>query len=167
MLHEAKEREQETTRLKETALRTGKAEIEYIGDFLRRLHQFLLGEDGYFREHHSAWLVDAEIEFILGVPAAWSEPEQQEMVQAAVEAGIENPSHGSEPEAMAAIFFAQHETSLKVCSTPNKVHCGIILQVFRFVIGDAGGGTVVMPLLTALSEDTDIARTSLRTPSPS
>jgi hypothetical protein len=43
----------------------------------------------------------------------------KKMVEAAVEAGIENPSRGSEPEAMAAIFFAQHETSLKVCSYPK------------------------------------------------
>jgi hypothetical protein len=114
LLHEAKETEEEASRLKKIASDAGKEETEFIEDFLRRLHEFLLGNRGYFKTHHSSWLEDVEIEFILGMPAAWSEPEQQKMIQAAIAAGIENPSRGSEPEAMAAIYFAQHETSLKV-----------------------------------------------------
>jgi hypothetical protein len=114
LLHEAKETEEETSPLKKIASDTGKEEIDFIGDFLRRLHEFLFGGRGYFKTHHSSWLEDVEIEFVLGMPAAWSEPEQQKMIEVAIGAGIDNPSRGSEPEAMAAIYFAQHETSLKV-----------------------------------------------------
>jgi molecular chaperone DnaK (HSP70) len=116
LLHEARETRQETLRLKEIAQSHGKEDIDFIRDFLHQLHNFLLGEYGYFQQHHSPWLVNTDIEFIIGVPAAWSEPEQQTMIQAAIEAGFENPSRGSEPEAMAAIYFAQHETSLEVIS---------------------------------------------------
>lgn len=114
LLHEARETEEETSQLRELAQRAGKDETDLIRDFLRLIHEYLLGNNGYFQEHHSSWLVDAEIEFIIGVPPAWSEAEQQVMMQTATEAGITNPSRGSEPEAMAAIFFAQHEPSLEV-----------------------------------------------------
>lgn len=116
LLHEAKETEEEALRLKDIARKAGKAEIEFVSDFLSCLQKFLFGENGsggYFRERFSEYLEDVEVEYILGVPAAWSEPEQQAMVKAAIQAGMKNPSRGSEPEAMAGIFFAEHEASLK------------------------------------------------------
>ena len=137
LLHEARETEDVTFRLKMLADDMGKADIDFIGDFLSCLHEFLLGNDGYFRRHHSSWLDDVEIEFILGVPAAWSEPEQQAMIRAAMEAGFENPSRGSEPEAMAAIFLSQHETSLKVIAISEKnawAHGHISLTIYRLAI---------------------------------
>jgi hypothetical protein len=114
LLHEARETHKETQQLRQLAERAGKDEIDFIRDFLRCIYQYLFGENGYFQECHSSWLADAEIEFVIGVPPAWSEAEQQVLIQTAIEAGITNPSRGSEPEAMAAMFFAQHELSLKV-----------------------------------------------------
>jgi molecular chaperone DnaK (HSP70) len=114
ILHEARETQRETIRLKELSRNLGKEQIDLIEDFLRQIHNYLLGDAGYFQEHHASYLNDVDIEFVFGVPAAWSEPEQQAMIEAATEVGFTNPSRGSEPEAMATVFFAQHETSLEV-----------------------------------------------------
>jgi hypothetical protein len=114
ILHEARETEEEANRLKELADKVGREQIDLIMDFLQQLFDYLLGDDGYFKEHHASWLAGSDIEFIFGVPAAWSEPEQQAMVEAAKKLGYTTSSRGSEPEAMAASYFAQHETSIEV-----------------------------------------------------
>jgi molecular chaperone DnaK (HSP70) len=114
VLHEAQETAEESRRLKALAQRVGREEIDLIMDFLQQLYDYLLGEDGYFAEHHASWLDDSDIEFVFGVPAAWSIPEQQAMVETAKKVGFDNPSRGSEPEAVGVSYFAQHETSLNV-----------------------------------------------------
>jgi hypothetical protein len=113
ILHESRETEKEANQLKELADKVGREQIDLIMDFLQQLYNYLLGDDGYFKEHHASWLADSDIEFVFGVPAAWSEPEQQAMVEAAKKIGYNTPSRGSEPEAMAASYFAQHETSIE------------------------------------------------------
>jgi molecular chaperone DnaK (HSP70) len=114
ILHEARETEKEADRLRHLAEEVGRKEIDLIMDFLQQLYNYLLGDNGYFIEHHASWLADSDIDFVFGVPAAWSEPEQQAMVEAAKSLGFITASRGSEPEAMAASYFAQHETSIEV-----------------------------------------------------
>ncbi len=116
ILHEARETETEANQLKSLAEEVGRKQIDLIMDFLQQLYNYLLGDGGYFKEHHASWLTDCDIEFIFGVPAAWSDPEQQAMVEAAKCLGFTTASRGSEPEAMAASYFAQHETSIEVGS---------------------------------------------------
>ena len=129
ILHEARETEKEANRLKELADKVGREQIDLIMDFLQQLYNYLLGDDGYFKEHHASWLADSDIEFVFGVPAAWSEPEQQAMVEAAKNLGYNAPSRGSEPEAMAASYFAQHETSIEVsCPGTLKKHKKLTLS---------------------------------------
>lgn len=133
LLHEAKKTKEETLRLKDLAHRAEKRGTELISDFLSHLQKFLFGENGYFREHHSSWLTNVKVEYIMGVPAAWSEPEQAAMIEAAIEAGINNPSRGSEPEAMAGIFFALHETSLKASRFRGTTSRRITKMICRVV----------------------------------
>jgi hypothetical protein len=123
ILHEARETEIEASRLRDLAEDVGRKEIDLIMDFLQQLYNYLLGDDGYFKVHHATWLADSDVEFVFGVPAAWSEPEQQAMVEAARSVGFITASRGSEPEAMAASYFAQHETSIEVgYSLVAKIH---------------------------------------------
>jgi len=119
ILHEARETEKGADRIRHLAEEVERKEIDLIMDFLQQLFNYLLGDDGYFKEHHASWLADSDIDFVFGVPAAWSEPEQQAMVEAAKSLGFTTASRGSEPEAMAASYFAQHETSIEVGYPPE------------------------------------------------
>lgn len=114
ILHESRETEKEASRLGNPAKEIGRNEIDLIMDFLQQLHNYLLGDNGYFKEQHASWLAESDVDFVFGVPAAWSEAEQQAMVEAAKSLGFTAASRGSEPEAMAASYFAQHETSIEV-----------------------------------------------------
>jgi hypothetical protein len=65
ILHEARETEKETDRLRHLAEEEWRKEIDLIVDFLQQLYNYILRDDGYFKEHHASWLVDSDIDFVL------------------------------------------------------------------------------------------------------
>ena len=108
-----------------------KTALDYAGDYLSRINQYVLREvlPSRFGER---FLQNQKLTFVITVPAIWSDKAKDHTRQAAYAAGIQKDDLTliTEPEA-AALYCATlcDEVDLE----PGD----------RFMICDAGGGTVV------------------------
>jgi hypothetical protein len=110
-----------------------KAAVDYAADYLTCIHKYV--KDVFFpRQFGSVFLRNQQISYVITVPAIWKDSAKALTRQAAVRAGIPERKLEliTEPEA-AALYCATicHEVDL----TDGD----------RFLVCDAGGGTVVFP----------------------
>jgi molecular chaperone DnaK (HSP70) len=110
-----------------------KAAVDYAADYLTCIHKYV--KDVFFpRQFGSVFLRNQQISYVITVPAIWKDAAKALTRQAAVRAGIPERKLEliTEPEA-AALYCATicHEVDL----TDGD----------RFLVCDAGGGTVVFP----------------------
>lgn len=107
--------------------------VDYARDFLRSINDYVTQEILPTR-YGAKFLQNQTLSYVITVPAIWSDKAKQQTRQAAEEAGIDkdNLTLITEPEA-AALYCATlcDEVDLE----PGD----------RFMICDAGGGTVVIP----------------------
>ena len=113
---------------------SGKQAVDFIADYLTELLKFVRHEV-LAPEYGLQFLKQKKISYIITVPAIWTDKAKGLTLQAADRAGIQRRSLSliTEPEA-AALY----------CTTLSRdVHLSI---GDRFVVCDAGGGTVVTSL---------------------
>jgi len=108
-----------------------KKALDFAGDYLTRICKFVL-EEILPSRYGARFLENQQISYVLTVPAIWSDKAKELTRQAAIMAGIPRRKLMliTEPEA-AALFCAT------LC---NEVD---LRQGDRFLVCDAGGGTVV------------------------
>lgn len=109
--------------------------VDFAGDYLGRINQYITKEI-FPMQFGEKFLSNQKLSYVITVPAIWSDKAKQQTRQAAFSAGI-NPDSLTlitEPEA-AALYCATlcDEVDLEIGD--------------RFMICDAGGGTVVCSLL--------------------
>jgi hypothetical protein len=112
-----------------------KKAVDFAGDYLSRINQYITKEV-FPNRYGERFLQNQKLSYIITVPAIWSDKAKQQTREAAVAAGIneDNLTLITEPEA-AALYCATlcDEVDLE----PGD----------RFMVCDAGGGTVVCSLL--------------------
>ena len=109
--------------------------VDFAGDYLTRINQYVTQEvlPSHFGER---FLQNQKVSYIVTVPAIWSDKAKQQTRQAAFAAGIE-------PEKLTLI--TEPEAAALYCATLcDEVD---LEPGDRFMICDAGGGTVVCCLL--------------------
>jgi hypothetical protein len=118
-----------------------KRAVDYATDYLARLNHHL-STQVFVNRFGANFLQNQKLSYVITVPAIWSDKAKALTRGAAVRAGIESESLTliTEPEA-AALYCAT------LC---NEVDLG---PGDRFLICDAGGGTVVLP--PKIQEETD------------
>jgi molecular chaperone DnaK (HSP70) len=111
-----------------------KAAVDYTADFLTRIRRYVLDEVLPSR-FGAKFLANQQISYVITVPAIWSEKAKSLTHLAALRAGIHHKKLTliTEPEA-AALYCAT------LCTEVS------LEQGDRFLICDAGGGTVVSPV---------------------
>jgi len=127
-----------------------KRAVDVTTDFLNCVVQYLLN-DRFSKTFGNDFLQNQPISYIITVPAVWSEKAKELTRQAAVSAGIPSEEINliTEPEA------AAHFCSI-LCKEVN------LKRDDRFLVCDAGGGTVVSVTLKHLTCRTSSPTRSLR-----
>jgi hypothetical protein len=113
--------------------------VDYAGDYLKCINQYVTKEV-FPTRFGERFLQNQKLSYVLTVPAIWSDKAKEQTRQAAVAAGIqkEDLTLITEPEA-AALYC------VTMC---DEVDLG---PGDRFMICDAGGGTVVCLLLQTIN----------------
>ncbi|XP_052793770.1 heat shock 70 kDa protein 12A-like [Mya arenaria] len=116
----------------------------------------------YLREHlmflcqekSGARFLERDVHWVLTVPAIWDDSAKQFMREAAVEAGIksEHLSLALEPEA--ASLFCRYLPVSKVCGADGTTAIQNFAPGKRYLVLDAGGGTVDITVHETLSDGT-------------
>jgi molecular chaperone DnaK (HSP70) len=114
--------------------------VDYAIDYLSRLNHHLLTQV-FVNRFGSNFLQNQQLSYVITVPAIWSDKAKELTRKAAINAGIKSEALTliTEPEA-AALYCAT------LC---NEVDLG---PGDRFLICDAGGGTVVRPYVTQTNQ---------------
>ena len=109
--------------------------VDHAGNYLTRIVEYITKEE-FPKRFGPKFLKNQKISYIITVPAIWSDKAKEQTKQAAITAGIEENDLEliTEPEA-AALYCAT------LCEEVD------LEQGDRFLICDAGGGTVVYSLL--------------------
>lgn len=113
LLHNAKETEVETKRLRAWAEDKGKDPFDFIEEFLGYIYRSIMK---FFKEHHQDWLSRTDIRYVIGCPPAWSMSEHQKMADITTKAQMPPLFMGSEAEAQLAVYLAScNKSSFEVC----------------------------------------------------
>ncbi|KAJ3046355.1 hypothetical protein HK097_000943 [Rhizophlyctis rosea] len=120
----------------------GMDEVTVIGDYLHALHSFMMPE---LRQIYGQNLMPEELKYCLTIPAMWTDLAKHKMRQAALRAGL-IPTLESDrltliPEPEAAAFFALDGADRLDLAVGE-----------RFMIVDAGGGTVDLTVHELLND---------------
>jgi hypothetical protein len=109
----------------------GKKAVDFAADYLTGLHKYIK-EEAFPRQFGANFLKDIEIAYVITVPAIWKDSAKALTREAAVRAGIPGRRLELIPEPEAAALY---------CATiSNEVD---LTDGDRFLVCDAGGGTVV------------------------
>jgi hypothetical protein len=111
-----------------------KTPLDFCADYLSLVHKDFI-ERFIPSAHGPTWLARQKLSYVLTVPAIWTGKAKDLTKQAALRAGIPKVTFVTEPEA-AALYCAAicRDVDLSVGE--------------RFLVCDAGGGTVVPPFIT-------------------
>lgn len=136
--------------------RYGLSAIEAASDYLRSLWEHIKSQ--IIHEHSRAVFDYAEKSVVLSVPAIWSDAAKNNTYLVAAGAGLASKEYRlrlvSEPEAAAIAVLKDRAGRLKVKASISSIM--IFLLTFPqklgdcYMVVDAGGGTVVMLLVTLL-----------------
>lgn len=108
--------------------------VDYSADYLTRIVDHVLHES-LPRQFGSSFLENQQISYVVTVPAIWTDKAKDLTRQAAVRAGIDQSK---------LMLITEPEAAALYCATLCKE--ADLKEGDRFVVCDAGGGTVVSPL---------------------
>ena len=111
-----------------------KKAVDYASDYLTRIVDHVLHES-LPRQFGASFLENQQISYVVTVPAIWSDKAKDLTRQAAVRAGIDQSK---------LMLITEPEAAALYCATLCKE--ADLKEGDRFVVCDAGGGTVVRPL---------------------
>jgi molecular chaperone DnaK (HSP70) len=112
-----------------------KQAVDYTADYLTHVCQYVLKES-LPRTYGKQFLQNQQMSYVITVPAIWSDKAKELTRQAAFKAGISRRK---------LILITEPEAAALYCATLCKE---VDLQEGdRFLICDAGGGTVVYPMI--------------------
>jgi hypothetical protein len=107
--------------------------VDYASDYLTRIVDHVLHES-LPRQFGASFLENQQISYVVTVPAIWSDKAKDLTRQAAVRAGIDQSK---------LMLITEPEAAALYCATLCKE--ADLKDGDRFVVCDAGGGTVVSP----------------------
>jgi hypothetical protein len=116
-----------------------KKAVDYASDYLTRIVDHVLHES-LPRQFGASFLENQQISYVVTVPAIWSDKAKDLTRQAAVRAGIDQSK---------LMLITEPEAAALYCATLCKE--ADLKEGDRFVVCDAGGGTVVSPLKSSYS----------------